>query len=148
LKLSTKGRYGLKAMFDLAIHFGDGPVSLTSISERQDISLSYLEQLVATLRKSGLVNSIRGSHGGYVLNSEPNKITVGDVLRVLEGQLAPVSCVKNNEPVHCDKSGECVTRYVWQQIHDSIESVVDSITLQDMVNDHLKVSQIQIARKG
>lgn len=134
-------------MFDLAIHFGEGPVSLASISERQDISLSYLEQLVATLRKSGLVNSIRGSHGGYVLNSEPKNITVGDVLRVLEGQLAPVSCVKNNEPVHCDKSGECVTRFVWQQIHDSIENVVDSITLQDMVNDHFNVSQIKIDRK-
>ncbi|MBN2260844.1 MAG: Rrf2 family transcriptional regulator [Clostridiales bacterium] len=147
MKLSTKGRYGLKAMFDLALHFGSGPVSLAHISERQDISMSYLEQLIATLRKAGLVYSIRGSQGGYELNFSPSEITVGDILEVLEGQLAPVSCVKSNDTEHCSKSGECVTRAVWQQIHDSITDVVDSITLQDMVNDYMPKTNVMINRK-
>lgn len=136
MRLSTKGRYGLKAIFDLALHYGDGPISLTSISERQDISLSYLEQLFSTLRKSGYVRSIRGAQGGYILEGQPDKITVGDVLRALEGQLAPVSCVKSGSHEHCDKSGECVTRAVWEKINRSINDVVESITLQDMINDH------------
>lgn len=148
MRLSTKGRYGLKAMFDLALHYGEGPISLASISERQDISLSYLEQLVASLRKSGYVNSIRGAQGGYELKIEPDSITVGDILIVLEGQLAPVSCVKNGDEEHCKKSGECVTRAVWQKIHNSISEVVDSITLQDMINDYNGTTDIKVNGKG
>ena len=148
MRLSTKGRYGLKAMFDLALHYGEGPISLTSISERQDISLSYLEQLIATLRKAGYVKSVRGAQGGYELNILPSEITVGDVLLVLEGQLAPVSCVKNDNSAHCNKSGECVTRSVWEKIHISISNVVDSISLQDMVNDHIGITNIKKNLKG
>lgn len=151
MRLSTKGRYGLKAMFDLALHYGEGPISLANISERQDISLSYLEQLFSSLRKAGYVQSIRGAQGGYVMTREPGAVTVGDVLRVLEGQLAPVSCVRSDETDACDcgKSGECVTKAVWEKIHDSINAVVESITLQDMINDHKGIAELKVSmRKG
>lgn len=146
MRLSTKGRYGLKAMFDLALNYGQGPVSLSSISERQNISLSYLEQLVMVLKKAKLVTSIRGAQGGYELSKPPSQITVGDVLNILEGTLSPVSCVKDDDS-HCNKSGECVTKKIWEKIHDSINSVVDSITLEDMVLDHQGASKIQIRRE-
>jgi len=103
MKLSTKGRYGLKAMFELALHFGEGPIPLKDIAEKQNISEHYLEQLIATLRKDGLVNSVRGAQGGYLLSSEPKKITVGDVIRSLEGNIAPSDCVIEGEPLDCDR---------------------------------------------
>ncbi|OPL08466.1 MAG: hypothetical protein AVO33_10945 [delta proteobacterium ML8_F1] len=148
MRLSTKGRYGVKAMFDLALHYGEGPVSLSHISVRQDISLSYLEQLFALLRKEGLVSSIRGAQGGYVLKVPPDKITVGTVLNILEGTLAPVACVSKGHHQHCSKSGECVTRRVWEDIHQSVTQVVEGITLQDMVNDHLNLKTIQSPSEG
>jgi Rrf2 family protein len=148
MRLSTKGRYGLKAIFDLALHYGEGPISLTCISERQHISLSYLEQIFSTLRKSGYITSIRGAQGGYELSTIPKEITVGDILRPLEGQLAPVSCVNSSNQQHCDKSGECVTRDVWEKIHKSITDVVDSITLQDMIDNHLGLTDIKPMTKG
>jgi Rrf2 family protein len=143
MRLSTKGRYGLKAMFDLALHFGSGPISLSSISERQDISLNYLEQLILMLKKAGLVTSIRGAYGGYTLSRPPNKITVGDVLNVLEGTLSPVSCSKDDDE-HCKKSGECITKKIWDKLYNSINDVVDSITLGDMVNDHLGLTTVKL----
>ncbi|WP_206812670.1 RrF2 family transcriptional regulator [Paradesulfitobacterium ferrireducens] len=135
MKLSTKGRYGLKAMFDLAQHFGEGPISLKSIAERQDISEHYLEQLISGLRKAGLVKSVRGAQGGYVLGREPGKMTIGDVIRVLEGPIAPVDCVAEEDPECCSKADYCVTRTVWEKVRDSIAEVLDSITLEDMVKD-------------
>ena len=140
MKLSTKGRYGLKAMLDLAVHNSDGQISLKSIAERQDISENYLEQLFATLRKSGLVNSIRGSQGGYILAHSPENITVGSILRSLEGSLAPVDCVMENDPMQCSRSECCVTRYIWEKIRDSVNSVVDAITLDDLVKDYKKAN--------
>lgn len=135
LKLSTKGRYGLKAMFDLAQHFGEGPISLKSIAERQEISEHYLEQLISGLRKAGLVKSVRGAQGGYVLGREAGKIRIGDVIRVLEGPIAPVDCVAEEDPECCSKADYCVTRSVWEKVRDSIAEVLDSITLEDMVKD-------------
>ncbi|CAA7601543.1 Transcription regulator Rrf2-type [Acididesulfobacillus acetoxydans] len=139
MKLSTRGRYGLKAMFDLAVHMGEGPVSLKSIAERQDISEHYLEQLIAGLRKAGLVKSVRGAQGGYVLGREPAKIRVGDVIRVLEGPIAPVDCVSEEDPECCAKAEHCVTRTIWEKVRDSISEVLDSITLEDMVKDAEKM---------
>lgn len=133
MKLSTKGRYGLKAMFDLALHYGEQPISLSSIAERRNISLSYLEQLISQLRKSGVVKSVRGAQGGYILNGTPSEVTVGQVLRALE-QLAPVDCV--TEDYDCSSSDFCVTRVVYQKILDSILDTVDNITLQDMLDDY------------
>ncbi|HZX21755.1 MAG TPA: Rrf2 family transcriptional regulator [Clostridia bacterium] len=138
MKLSTKGRYGLKAMFDLAVHDGEGPIPLKSIAERQQISDHYLEQLIAELRKSGLVKSVRGAQGGYMLAHEPSGITVGDIIRVLEGPLGPSDCVLENGPVQCNNADHCVTKTVWERIQTSISDVIDSITLQDMLNDHKK----------
>lgn len=140
LKLSTKGRYGVKAMFELALHYGKGPIPLNIIAERQDISEAYLEQLMAGLRKAKLVKSIRGAQGGYMLAQKPSKITIGDIIRVLEGPLAPVDCVIQGEPVECEKADKCVTRGIWEKIRDSLSDVLDSITLQDMCDD--------IAEKG
>ncbi|MDI6812067.1 MAG: Rrf2 family transcriptional regulator [Desulfitobacteriaceae bacterium] len=138
MKLSTRGRYGLKAMFDLAQHAGEGPISLKSIAERQDISEHYLEQLVSGLRKTGLVKSVRGAQGGYVLGREPSKIRVGDIIRVLEGPIAPVDCVSEEDPECCEKADYCVTRTIWEKVRNSISEVLDSITLADMIQDAAK----------
>jgi len=137
LKLSTRGRYGLKAMFDLALYYGDGPISLTSIAERQAISVNYLEQLISPLRKAHLVESVRGAQGGYMLAKNPSEITVGIILTTLEGPLAPTDCVlmdTTEDP--CDNSKFCVTKVIYEKIYESILSVVNSITLQHMVDDY------------
>lgn len=136
MKLSTRGRYGLKAMFDLALNYGDGPISLTSIAERQAISVNYLEQLISPLRKAGLVESVRGAQGGYMLAKGPTEITVGVILTTLEGPLAPTDCVvMDTEEDVCDHSRYCVTKVIYEKIYESITSVVNSITLQHMIDD-------------
>ena len=135
MKISTKGRYGVAAMYDLAVNYGQGPVSLKSIAQRQKISENYLEQLVSTLRKAGYVKSIRGAQGGYNLSKPSSQITVGQVLRALEGPMAPSDCVLE-EDADCENSDFCVTKVVWQRIKDSVDSVIDSVTLKDMVLDH------------
>ncbi|HWJ03191.1 MAG TPA: Rrf2 family transcriptional regulator [Verrucomicrobiae bacterium] len=141
MRLSTKGRYGVKAMFDLAQHTGEGPVSLKNIADRQGISEHYLEQLISGLRKAGLVKSVRGAQGGYTLAKEPAKITVGDVIRVLEGPIAPVECVSEEDPEICQKADCCVTRGIWEKVRNSIADVLDSITLEDMVKDAEKLQR-------
>ena len=120
MKLSTKGRYGLRAMIDLASHEEEGAVSIASISERQNISESYLEQLVRPLRKAGFIESVRGAGGGYVL-------------RVLEGGLEAVTCSVNEGLGGCDAADFCVTRFVWQRINEGITNAVDSISLGELV---------------
>lgn len=138
MKLSTKGRYGLKAMLDLAVHNSDGQVVLKSIAERQGISENYLEQLFASLKKDKLVKSIRGSQGGYTLGDTPGNISVGSILRALEGSMAPVECVNEDHEGECSRHGFCVTRGIWLKIRDSINAVIDSTTLQDLVDDYKK----------
>ena len=136
--LSTKGRYGLKAMFQLALHYGEGPIPLNQIAEKQGLSENYLEQLFSTLKKEGLLNSVRGAQGGYMLSKSPEKITVGSVIRALEGNMAPAECVID-EKSDCSRDDCCATRLVWIKIKDSIDDVIDSITLQDMVDDEKKL---------
>ncbi|MEG2290823.1 MAG: Rrf2 family transcriptional regulator [Clostridium sp.] len=133
MKLSTKGRYGVKAMVDLAIHYGDAPVSIKTISKRQNISEYYLEQLFSPLRKAGLIKSIRGAQGGYVLNKTPDQIKVSDVMYVLEGPIEIAECI---EGVECDNIDCCATRLLWEKIKNSIDEVMNSITLQDISNDY------------
>ncbi|HHV84144.1 MAG TPA: Rrf2 family transcriptional regulator [Tepidanaerobacter syntrophicus] len=135
MKLSTKGRYGLKAMYDLALNYGGEPMPLKNIAERQDISEPYLEQLMAILKKEGLVQSVRGAYGGYLLTREPSKITVGDVLRALEGPIGLVDCVLEQDAAECEKYDSCITRIVWEKIRDSIIKTIDSITLWDMCHE-------------
>ncbi len=139
MKLSTRGRYGLKAMFQLALHYGEGPIPLKNIADKQELSENYLEQLVSQLRKEGLLESVRGSQGGYMLAKPPQEITVGDVLRVLEGNLALTDCVLDNDLYKCDREDECVAKLVWLKISNSINEVTDTITLNDMVEEHRKI---------
>lgn len=135
MKISTKGHYGVQAMFDLAQHFGEGPISLKSVAERQGLSEHYLEQLIAVLRKAGLVKSVRGAQGGYTLARQPDEIKVGDIIRVLEGPIAPVECVNEVDAEQCLKAESCITRSVWEKVRISIENVLDSISLADMCKD-------------
>lgn len=135
MKLSTKGEYGLRAMFDLAQRVGEGPISLKSVAERQEISEHYLEQLIAGLRKAGLVKSIRGAQGGYMLAREAGEIKVGDIIRVLEGPIAPMDCVSEEDPEQCSRGESCITKNIWRKVRDSITDVLDSITLQDMCDE-------------
>ncbi len=138
MKLSTKGRYGLKAMFELALNDGKGPIPLRNIADNQNISEHYLEQLISVLKKGNLVNSVRGSKGGYMLTKPPSKITVGEIIRALEGDIAPSDCVLDTKHNNCIKEGYCATKPVWEKIRDSINEVIDSITLADMVEDQRK----------
>lgn len=135
MRLSTRGHYGLKAMFDLAQNYGSGPISLKTVAERQNLSDHYLEQLIAMLKKSGLVKSMRGAQGGYVLAREPSEIKVGDVIRALEGPIAPVYCVSEKDPGICDEADYCITRTVWARVRDGLAELLDSISLADMCRE-------------
>ncbi|MCT4509767.1 MAG: Rrf2 family transcriptional regulator [Tepidibacter sp.] len=135
MKLSTKGRYGLKAMFELALNQDDGPVPLKHIAQNQNLSEQYLEQIFSKLRKAGLIKSIRGAQGGYLLARDADDITVGNIIRILDGPIAPSDCVLEKE-TECKRSGHCVTQVVWERIKESVDTVIDSITLQNMVDDH------------
>lgn len=137
MKLSTKGRYGVAAMYDLALHFGQGPISLKSVAIRQGISEHYLEQLMGTLRKAGFVKSVRGAQGGYTLTKDPKAISVGDIIRIMEGPIAPVDCLLSDadDNEYCERACACVTRGVWAKVRDSISSVLDSISLADLCRD-------------
>lgn len=134
MKLSTKGKYGLKAMFELALRSSDGPVSLKHIATSQGISDQYLEQIFASLKKSGLVKSVRGAQGGYLLSKDSSEITVADILKVLEGDFAFTDCLLDEDL--CENYDSCSTRYVWARIKSSIEEVTKSISLKDMVDDY------------
>ena len=133
LKLSTKGKYGVKAMVDLAVNQGDTPVSIKSISKRQNISEYYLEQLFAPLWKADLIKSIRGAQGGYVLNKNPRELTVLEIMNVLEGPVEISDCLDNDL---CGNIDCCATRTVWKKIKTAIDEVMGSITLQDIMDDY------------
>lgn len=133
MKISTKGRYALRLMLDLAKYNTGEPISLKDIAKRQQISDKYLEQIISILNKAGFVKSVRGSQGGYSLRKEPKEYTVGMILRLTEGDLAPVSCVGDNE-LGCEKIDGCTTYKVWEKLYQAINDVVDGITLQDLVD--------------
>ncbi len=135
MKLSTKGRYGLRALIDLARYSESEAVPICSIASRQGISERYLEQLMALLKKAGLVKSIRGASGGYVLARKAEEISVGDVLRALEGSLEPVKCAAFYSEEGCAASDSCVTKYVWQKINESINETVDKMMLDELVKE-------------
>ncbi len=141
MKLSTKGRYGLRAMLDLAQNKEEGPIASHTIAQRQDISERYLEQLLIPLKKAGLVKSIRGSQGGYVLGKAARDISVGDIIRVLEGPLAPVDCVNEVNPDDCKRADHCVTRLIWAKVRDSVAEILDSYSLEDLVDESHKMSK-------
>jgi|SRR5690625_313399 len=124
MKISTKGRYGLTVMIELARNFGEGPRSLKSIAEEKDLSAHYLEQLAAPLRNAGLIKSVRGAYGGYILVDDPSTISAGDIIRVLEGPITPVEGIEDEEPAQQE---------LWLRIRDVVKEVLDKTTLQDLI---------------
>ena len=131
MMISTKGRYGLRLMLDLATEGSTKPVPVKEIAKRQNISEKYLEQIISPLSKAGLVKSVRGAQGGYILTRPASEITAGDILRAAEGTIAPVECCESG----CDRSDGCVTFGLYKKIQDAVDSVVDSTTLADMLAD-------------
>lgn len=135
MKVSTRGEYGMRAMVSLAREFGNGPLALSGVAQDSSVPAAYLEQLLGTLRRSSLVVSTRGAHGGYALARAPHEILVGEIYRVLEGPVAPMECVSEVEPEElCPLLDGCATRVVWLKVRDSIVEALDSTTLADLLN--------------
>jgi len=130
MRMSTKGRYGARAMLDIALNYEKGPVSLKDLAERQELSLKYLEQLIQPLKAAGLLKSIRGAGGGYTLAKHPNDISLLQVIQALEN-ISPADCLST--PEMCARTGKCATHDVWKQIHDSTNSILASLTLMEMM---------------
>ena len=145
MRVSTKGRYGLRALVDLAQHEDGKAIPIREISERQNISEQYLEQLFATLRKAKLVKSVRGAHGGYMLNHDPEDISVADIITTLEGPIAPVDCVTESD--FCNYSDECVTYDLWSEIADAINGVIENMTLADLRDKSVQEKKRKIKLK-
>lgn len=139
VNITTRGQYGVKAMFELALRYGDGAVPLREVARQQNLPDNYLEQLMGPLRKAGLVRSVRGAQGGYMLARDPAEITIGDVLRVLEGPITPVDCAADDPEAYayCADGEACTVRGVWVKIRDAVNEVVDSITLADLREQEL-----------
>jgi Rrf2 family cysteine metabolism transcriptional repressor len=132
MKISTKIRYGTRAMLELASRYGEGPIELKEIAKRENISLKYLEQVIVPLRTAGFVKSVRGSKGGYSLAKPPSEICLNDLIEILEGPLNLIECL--NDPKACQKIPYCVTREIWKEVSEAIQGIFHSVTLEDMVN--------------
>lgn len=133
MKISTRGRYGIRMMLVLALHYDKGTIPLRTIAKEQGISEKYLEQIVNPLMKAGIVKSFRGAQGGYILTNPPEQITVGEVLRILEGSLSPVDCVDHP---NCQNADSCVSLSIWKKMKEALDEVVDAITLADMAKEY------------
>jgi len=138
LRLSTKGEYGVRAMFELAKHYNKGPLTIKEIARRQDVSIAYLEQLLNKLRKSKLIKSRKGPGGGYVINREPNEITVGMILNSLEGPVAIAHCL-NPKTKGCSRVKGCVSRMLWKSLGEKIEDFLGTINLNDLLIEETKL---------
>lgn len=132
MRVSTKGRYGLRVLMDIALHESSGPVALRDISRRQEISQKYLWQVIHPLKAAGLLRATRGARGGYALERPPATITLLDVVNILEGSLAVVACV--TAPETCDRSGACVAREAWDEVFQQLSRTLDGITLQSLID--------------
>ena len=137
MKLSTRARYGIHAMFELATRYGQGPQPLKSIAESQSIPEQYLEQLMGLLRREGLVESVRGAQAGYMLGRAPGQITMGELMHVLEGPILLADCLTDERG--CERSCACPTRVVWERLSKSIDEVLYAVTLQDMIDDQRRM---------
>lgn len=142
MKISTKGRYGLRIMTDLAVNGKDGCVALKDIAEREHLSEKYLEQIVNQLSRAGLVKSLRGAKGGYHLTREAEKITVEDILKATEGSLAPVACAEDSEK--CQNYCDCVTSFIWTEIYKATIDVVSRITLKDLAQRSQQIEKTEL----
>ena len=138
--ISTRSTYGIRAMFELALHYRRGPVSAAYISEKEHISVPYLEQLLSRLRQKGLVKSVRGPKGGYVLAKKPKEISMSDIVRVLDGNIMPVHCVSGkSSDIDCSIVDRCVTKNVWKKLKDTVDDMLAGVTLKDLCNDAKKM---------
>lgn len=135
MKLSTKGRYGIKAMVDIALEYGKGRLSVNQLAEKQGVSVAYLEQLIAALKKAGLLEAVRGASGGYTLSRPPEEISVGEVLRALEGTTAILDCV-GTDSVGCTNACSCSARPLWLKLQQKIDDVLNTTTIKDMADDY------------
>ena len=143
MKLSTKGRYGTRAMLDLALHYGQGLILLKDIARRQEISEGYLEHVIIPLKAAGLVTSARGAHGGFALAKPPSEIRLSDIIQVVEGSIALVDCV--DDPSVCSLADLCVTRDVWSDMKKAMSGILESTTLQDLVQRQREKGQLEAA---
>ena len=134
MRVSTKGRYGLRVALELALRYGGAPIPVREIAEKQGISEKYMEHLISILRNAGLVKSVRGAHGGYTLSRHPSQITLLEIIEPLEGELSPVECV--DDPEICRRADVCVSRDVWKRVKEGVEKILRSMTLQDLVDEH------------
>ena len=132
MRLSTRGRYALRAMIDLALHADEGPVLRSDIAERQEISAHYIEQLFVKLRKAGLIESVKGPGGGYILAQSADQTRAGDIIRTVEGPIALVHCVAAQKEVACHRAGSCVTHLLWRRLSNKVAEVLDSVTLKEL----------------
>ena len=137
MQLSTRSRYGTRLILDLAQHYDDGPVQIAEIAKRQDISVKYLEQLIIPLKRAHYVRSVRGPKGGHMLAKPPDQITVGEIVKLLEGRINLADCVEN--PDTCNRSDTCLTRGIWEMATRAMHSELESVTLSDIINRHKKV---------
>ena len=135
MMISTKGRYALRVLIDMAEHQTDGYIPLKEIAKRQEISEKYMEQIMPMLTKAGYVRSYRGNNGGYMLAKEPEEYTAGDIIRTTEGSLAPIACL-DDVPNRCERQDQCSTLEFWEGLQKVIDQYVDSITLADLVKNH------------
>jgi len=133
MKLSTRSRYGTRMMLDLAQHYDEGPVQIGAVSKRENISVKYLEQLIIPLKKANFIKSVRGPKGGHMLAKSPEEITVGEIVRILEGGINLSTCIEN--PEVCDRTTRCLTRGVWEEATKAMYDKLNSVTLSKMIND-------------
>lgn len=133
MNITSKGRYALRVMIDLAQHPDEGYISLKTIADRQNVSMKYLEMIVGNLKKADIVESTRGKEGGYRLSRKPDEYSVGEILRCMEDSLAPVACIKEGS-VDCDKAGGCLTLPMWRELDDLVNGYLDKITLDDLIS--------------
>ena len=149
MKISAKGRYSVTALYELAQRYGEGPVSLKCVAQGQGLSENYLEQLMVPLRRAGIVQSIRGAQGGYMLAKSPAEITIGSIITTVEGPIAVVDCLLAEAGAAeqmCDKACACVTRGIWEKVCDSISQVLENITLQTLLDNDDGKENIGCAR--
>lgn len=142
MRFSMRSRYGIRAMVDLALNYNPNePIPLVQIAERQGISEGYLEQVMNYLRKGGLVRSVRGAQGGFMLARKPEQITAGEIIRCLEGPLSPTGCVSEQDPEDCERADTCVTRVMWERVRMAVSNVLDETTLEDFRQEVEKIRQ-------
>lgn len=139
MKVSTKGDYGVRALIELAHHYGQGPVQSAEIASRQEVPEPYLDQLLTGLKRAGFIRSVRGPQGGHALIRDPGEVTLTEVMAALEGSLAPISCVEDEQA--CTKSDGCVQRDVWEQVRNATKEILDSVTIADLAEKEREYSR-------